>query len=214
MRVVAGLALVIATGLLFFALRAPLANGLDQFLPLPPPPPPPVVIATPLPTTTLDGQKTGAPVWTLDQIRAVTTSLPSEIQGLCTEGKVELREFKDLGSTDPDRLARERNRWQSWGRIWLNRLRVLEKRLPADEACFAHPTMVAACQRLRGVLATLKRLPEMSTIAGAQRTIEQAEIDLLLLTAPPAETANPGATSTGAPTPDPGVAPTNPPGGA
>jgi hypothetical protein len=211
MRALVGLAAIVVTGLLFFALRAPLANGLDQLLPLPAPPPPPTVIQTaaPAPTTTLDGQKTGAPAWTLEQIQAVATSLPAEIQNLCREGKVELKEFKDLGSADPDKLARERNRWQSWGRIWLNRLRVLEKRLPADEACFAHPTMVAACQRLRGVLATLKRVPEMTTTAGAQKTIEQAEADLELLIAPPES-----ATSTGAPTPSPAAAPATRPGGA
>lgn len=114
------------------------------------------------------------PSWSLIQVsEAVKTTAPA-LQTLIEEGRDEIRQFDERDGRNAQRAARAQRQWQSWGRIWLNRVAVVEKRLPPPEACAVHAAMDPACGWIRAALETARGLPETESTEAAEDLLDLA----------------------------------------
>ena len=116
-----------------------------------------------------------APAWSLLQVSESVQKAAPSLQTLIAEGRSELPDFEALGSRDEARSARAGRQWAAWGRIWLNRVAVLEKALPPEPACAVHASMEPACATMRSSLSSLRAISEASSLDEAEQYFAQSE---------------------------------------
>ena len=127
-----------------------------------------------------------APTWTLVDVEAAVHEVATDLPRLIEEGRAELPEFRHLTATDAARVARARERFAAWGRIWRNRVAVLEAKLPPAAACSVHAAMDPACDELRAVLATVESVAAARSVEEADERFDLAAERLDLFLNPPA----------------------------
>lgn len=185
----AGVGLILFFGFAAWGLRAQLNKGLDKVWPLPPPPP---QVAAKLPEQLTHRPEPAEPkprVWTVGEVSAAVTTMPGEVEALVREGLQELRQLEDPGEiTDTARQQRARMFFQSWGRTFENRLKLLEKRMPKPAGCAPYSSLVAHCRAINIAIDGLRRSTNMTTVAASRKTLEQTSKELQLALAPPAPT--------------------------
>ncbi len=163
---------VIAAGLLLWAARGSIAPALDRWLPT-------AEAATPEPVPTLasppaEPEPPAEPTWTFADLEAALKPLPGMTEQLIAEGRSELPEFVDLESADPVRGRQIQNRWQSWGRIWRNRIGVIRRQMPPVEACRDHAAVAPTCDALGRSLGFLVQVPASGRIEDARKLLDRA----------------------------------------
>ena len=137
------------------------------------------------PTSNTEVATPRKPTWSLLQLGdAVQGSIP-KIQSLIAEGRAETPDFAAMDSEDKAKADRAKRQWLAWGRIWLNRVAVVEKTMPPADACSVHAAMEPACLSLRDVLAILKSVADAEGIDDALETLDSAAETLDLFLNPP-----------------------------
>ncbi|MEM6796223.1 MAG: hypothetical protein AAF725_19780 [Acidobacteriota bacterium] len=127
-----------------------------------------------------------AATWTLVDVSQAVKVAGENCEALVQEGLSELPEFQDFaaGSEGP-RVQRERERFNAWGQIWLNRVALIGNGLPPEEACAVHAAMEPACRSLRGVLWTLESVAGADDFKTAEERLFLAEERLDFFLNPP-----------------------------
>ncbi len=177
---------VVAAGLLFWAARGAIAPALDRWLPATEAAPaaePPATVET----EPAEPQEPAGPVWTFADLEAALEPLPGLTERLIAEGRAELPEFADLDSTDPVRARQVESRWQSWGRIWRNRIAVIRRQMPPVEDCRGHAAIAPTCNALGRSFAVLVQVPASGRIEDARKLLDRASAVLEALRPEPVE---------------------------
>jgi len=168
-------ALVVVAGVVLFLARGSLLPALDRWLPAPsreaPAPEPEVVAVAP---EEPEVEEDPGPVWTFTTVEEALEGLPERTEALIAEGREELPEFADLDSDDDSRALLIRNRWQPWGRIWLNRVGVLRRQLPPLEECRVHAAHEPTCDALAESFALLQEIPAAANVEAAEELLDRA----------------------------------------
>ena len=204
--------LILAVGVGFWFLRAPLSAALDRLLPFT------------AETTDVEGEGEGnapesrageglasetdgsvgdpgaaastvpkrvaepeRPSWTLLQVTESLETAGFALEALIRQGRDELGELEDPDGASEARAERTRRIWTNWGRTWRNRLQVIASTLPPPEACAVHAAMEPACNTLRQVLTTLDSVPIIPSTEVATAGLDEAATTLDLLLNPPEE---------------------------
>lgn len=185
----ASLSLIFVFGGAAYAVRDPLARGFHKVWPVAE-----KVAEAPatLPTelTHRPAEKAPARVWTVGEISTAITTLPGEIEALAQEGNQELRQLADPGAlVDPAAQQRARMFYQTWGRTFRNRIKLLEQKTPPNEACATFSSMVKGCREIHIAFDGLRRATNMTTVPAARKTLDTVVQEMKTALAPPADPA-------------------------
>lgn len=115
------------------------------------------------------------PTWSLLQVSEGAHAVADEATALIAAGRSELSELKDPDVADAGRAERARRQWTAWARIWLNRVAVVEKKLPPSDACAVHAAMEPACRTLRRAVDELRAVADETGLEAARARLDAAE---------------------------------------
>ena len=185
----ASLSLIFAFGSAAYVVRDPLTRGFQKVWPV-------AEKAAEAPATLPDqlthrpAEKAPTRVWTVGEISTAITTLPGEIEALAQEGNQELRQLTDPGAlVDPAAQQRARMFYQTWGRTFRNRIKLLEQKTPPNEACATFSSMVKGCREIHIAYDGLRRATNMTTVPAARKTLDTVVQELKTALAPPVDPA-------------------------
>lgn len=172
-------ALIGVTGLAFFLTRATLAPILDRAVPvlargIDPEPVAEPEAAPPEATAEEIEEEPSGPQLTYEEIETMLIPLPERLLALIGEGRGELPEYRELSSSDDFQARKFRNRWQSWGMIWGNRVKLIEDDMPPAEECRIHASLKPTCMMLEEAARILRTVPSAERIDEAQDHLDRA----------------------------------------
>lgn len=119
-----------------------------------------------------------ARIWTFQEMESALEPLPEQTAALITAGREELSGFTDLDSDDEARRLRARSQWESWGRIWRNRVRAIRDQIPPMDQCGRHAALEPICDTLAAALQHLARVPLAGNAEEAAASLDLAEVVL------------------------------------
>ncbi|MCP4658812.1 MAG: hypothetical protein GY856_25655 [bacterium] len=119
-------------------------------------------------------EEPSGPQLTYEEIETMLIPLPERLSALIGEGRSELPEFSELSSSDEFQARRIRSRWQNWGRIWGNRVGVVEGEMPPAEECRIHASLEPTCTMLEEAVEILRALPSAERIDEAREHLDRA----------------------------------------
>jgi len=131
------------------------------------------VAEPPAPVEEAEEEPSG-PKLTYEEIETMLVPLPERLLALIGEGRSELPEFSALSSSDDFQARRIRSQWQNWGRIWRNRVGVVEGEMPPVEECRIHAGLEPTCAMLREAAGILRELPSAERIDEAREHLDRA----------------------------------------
>ena len=79
--------------------------------------------------------------------------------------------------------------YQTWGRTFRNRSKLLEQKTPPNEACATFSSMVKGCREIHIAYDGLRRATNMTTVPAARKTLDTVVQEMKTALAPPAEPA-------------------------
>ena len=165
------LALVLVAGMLFAGGRENMLPVLQGWATPAAPEPPPVTVEDPPPEATEPPppEEPAEEPWTYSRAEEALQPLPEDTDTLIASGRAELRDLARVNETLFD------NRWETWSRTWLNRIRVIRQAMPPAELCQQHVGLTQDCAVMVDALTTLAQAPATGSVRQARPLLDRAE---------------------------------------